>query len=271
MLSAHQSHPGGAIHLQSRLPLRHLLLICASIALAACSPKTSATDQESKDLDTKNGGTAESRDAKLEEGWPLHSLVPGNWTVIQPDKLSEFRDRVRASLASEDFLWGYLKLNNITKVRITYLPFNGTFLAEALVPFGSITEAQKSAEIVPDGLLTGVIYLLLDDKGQATGFRTVFLTGHLESVLKVNSGAPLKLDSAANVASYLKFYCASVYDVGGNFSIIERQEEIHWSEEPDPKFRQAVADQVKPLDIKKETAGNWSATGTFSTVLKCCR
>jgi|HubBroStandDraft_6_1064221.scaffolds.fasta_scaffold1188298_2 hypothetical protein len=68
MLSAHQFRPGGAIDLQSKLPLRHLLLICASIALAACSSKTSAADQESKDLDTKNDGTAESRDAELEEG-----------------------------------------------------------------------------------------------------------------------------------------------------------------------------------------------------------
>jgi hypothetical protein len=158
---------------------------------------------------------------------------------------------------------GYLKLSHITKARITYLPFNGTLLAEELVSFDAITEAQKSAEFVSDGLLTAVIYQLRDDKGQTTGaLRTVFLNGRLESILKLNAGAPLNLDSAANVASYLNFYCASVYGESGNFPIIERQEEVHWSEDPDPKLRQAVADQVKPLDIKKDPAGNWSATGT---------
>jgi hypothetical protein len=45
MLSAHQLHLGGAIHFQSKLLSRQFfLLICSSIALAACSPKTAATD-----------------------------------------------------------------------------------------------------------------------------------------------------------------------------------------------------------------------------------
>lgn len=90
----------------------------------------------------------------------------------------------------------------------------------------------------------------------------VFLDGTIAPILKLSQSQTLDLNSEANVARYLQFHCAAVYYEGRNSVIIQHQEEVNWCEGADPKEKQAVADNIKPLTMKRETERSWIATGT---------
>ncbi|MEM9497026.1 MAG: hypothetical protein AAGA28_03815, partial [Pseudomonadota bacterium] len=131
------------------------------------------------------------------------------------------------------------------------------FVREAVLPFyqsGRLIEIETIRED-SERLLS---FLVFPEK-------TFLLNGTSPPIHEANARMGVFIDSAADAAAYLRFFCLFINGEEGPFKILESVEELSWNEEARPTDIIQTAPLLRPLTVwpDPEKPDHWRAAATI--------
>ncbi len=177
--------------------------------------------------------------ARLRDGlhvnWTYTPLYAGTWRTVFGTERDELLGRARLS---DDGAAQY--------VRVAALPFY------ADVKLVEIEQAFAGGRI-------GVHTVLVLPE------RTLILNGTLPPIVAANRQAPVRLETAEQVAAYVRFFLTYVGGQGGGARlVVDRGDEIDWWASAEAEERERIARIIRPLAVWPDdsASGHWKASAT---------
>ena len=95
--------------------------------------------------------------------------------------------------------------------------------------------------------------------------RTLILNGTLPPIVAANRQAPVRLETAEQVAAYVRFFLTYVGGQGGGARlVVDRGDEIDWWASAEAEERERIARIIRPLAVWPDdsASGHWKASAT---------
>lgn len=186
-------------------------------------------------------GVAAARIRDLQADWALEPLVPGAW---QPVTSRERRDeiaRVKAARVFEQF--PLVDVRRLRRLPVEFYPGTTLFELEVADPrFGS-----------------GVVSYL----GRADA--VVPVNGRSEQIKRLNTSAPLQIETRQKAAAFLRFFQAgALQGRQGLMRIVEDSRELRWNTQKPDAVQASAGQRLQPLHLEPGPSGGWLADATVA-------
>lgn len=201
--------------------------------------------------DVRLGNASLLRQLKAGEGsrisWEASPLYVAGWRTLIDQERSDALDQFIAAGAFER------DTSDRAQIRIRTTPVD-------FYDDGRLLEAEVETPMWPR------MHSLLIVRDGAK----YLLNGTSPPIHQANATGVLRLDTATQVAGYLRFFCSYVNGEDGSFQLVEHVNELLWDSTADKTIRQKVSRLLRSVVVWKNATsgedpkGTWEATGTVN-------